>query len=118
MRTVVAVLTGLMLLGLTGCAQPTSGTPAPAATPAATAPSTVAAQPSVSVVTPPPTTVYQAPPATVTVPAQPLTPCQQLHADGYSYDIALAAWSEAGFPANWDADRDGWPCEQSYGDQN
>jgi hypothetical protein len=115
-RVVAAAFVGLSLLGLTACAQPTAGL----ATPAATATTTASAQPPVTVV-PPPATVYVTPPATVTVPGTPekaMTPCRRLHADGYSYEVAYAAWEQEGFPISWDADRDGYPCEQSYGNQN
>jgi hypothetical protein len=114
-RAVAAAVAGVALLGLAGCAQPVTGASAPAATPkAATStppPSTVVVQPS---------TVYVPPPQTVTVTTapKPRTPCQKLHADGYSFDVAYAAWVQAGYPANWDADHDGLPCEQSYGEQN
>jgi hypothetical protein len=116
-RAVAAAFAGLAFLGLTACSQPTPG----AGTPASIATSTVDAQPSVTVVVPPPETVYVAPPETVTVPGAPtkqLTPCRQIYADGYSYELAYAAWRQAGFPPNWDADHDGYPCEQSYGEQN
>jgi hypothetical protein len=112
-RIIAATVAGLALLGLAGCARPTAGVAT-----AAPAKSTVSAPPSVTLVTPPPSTVYAQPPATVTVPAKPLTPCQRLHADGYSFDAAFAAWVQAGYPPNWDADHDGYPCEQSYGEQN
>lgn len=116
-RVAAAILGGVAVLALAACARPVTGTstPADAPKPAAgsSAPSTLA-----------PSTVYVTPPATVTVqqappkPRQPLTPCQRLYADGYSYDAAYSKWAEAGFPPNWDADSDGFPCEQSYGEQN
>ena len=104
---------GAVVLGLAGCAQPVSGTSTPAATPESTA----GARPSTAA---PPSTVYVQPPATVTVTnaPKPRTPCQKLHADGYSFDVAFDAWIQAGSPASWDADHDGLPCEQSYGEQN
>ncbi len=113
-RLVAAAITGLAVLGTAACAHPVTGTGTPADTvaPDSSAPTTVA---------PPTSTVYVTAPETVTVPrppAKPLTPCQRLRADGHSYDIAYAAWVEAGFPPNWDADHDGLPCEQSYGEQN
>jgi hypothetical protein len=112
-RAVAAVVAGVALLGLAGCAQPVAGASSPAAAPKTTAntpTSTVVVQPS---------TVYVSPPQTVTVTnaPKPRTPCQKLYADGYSYDVAFAAWEQAGYPANWDADHDGLPCEQSYGEQ-
>lgn len=70
-------------------------------------------------------TVYVAPPVTVTAPEpapvspKPTqTPCQWLEANGYSYTFAVESWVDEGLPMNWDADRDGYPCEQSYGNQN
>lgn len=115
-RVVSATVVCLACLGLAACAQPTAGT----ATPASTSTSTASAVPSTTVVNPPPATVYAAPPATVTVPvpAKPLTPCQRMHADGYSYAMAFSEWERAGYPPNWDADHDGYPCEQSYGEMN
>lgn len=115
-RVVAATLTGLACLGLAACGQSTAGT----AKPASTSISTVRDEPSTTVITPPPATVYVTPPATVTVPApvKPLTPCQRLHADGYSYSVAFDEWEKAGYPPNWDADHDGYPCEQSYGEMN
>ena len=115
-RVAGATLSALAVVALAGCAQPVTGTGAPAAS---QMPSASAPPPSTVTVTP--STVYVPPPPTVTVqrqPAKPLTPCQKLHADGYSYDVAYASWVDAGFPANWDADKDGLPCEQSYGEQN
>ena len=114
-RAVATAIAGVALLGLAGCAQPVTG----ASAPAAAAPKATASAPTSTVVVTP-STVYVPPPQTVTVtPApKPRTPCQKLYADGYSYDVAYAAWAEAGYPANWDADEDGLPCEQSYGEQN
>jgi hypothetical protein len=122
MNTLVAAitLTGVTLLGLSGCAQPAAvpGSPAPAATPAPVAPS-----PATVVAPPPPSTVYMVPPPpqTVTVPAAPKaaqTSCQWLYANGYSYTAVLSIWAQENFPANWDADHDGYPCEQTYGNKN
>jgi hypothetical protein len=111
-RVVAAIFTGVAAFGLAACAQPVTGTSTPAAT---TKPVPTTVVESTIVVAPPETvTVQQAP----RPQPQPLTPCQQLYADGYSYDAAYVAWADAGFPANWDADYDGFPCEQSYGDQN
>ncbi|HEY7596806.1 MAG TPA: hypothetical protein VH969_26910 [Actinophytocola sp.] len=110
-RIVAAALSGVIALGLAACAQPVDGT-------STAAPRTSTSTPPPATVTVTPSTVYVPPPATVTVPDKPLTPCQKLHAAGYSYDVAYAAWADAGFPANWDADKDGLPCEQSYGEQN
>jgi hypothetical protein len=113
-RIVAAALLGVAAFGLAACAKPVEGT-------GTAAPRTWTSTPPPSTVTVAPSTVYVPPPATVTAPAKPakpLTPCQKLHAAGYSYDVAYAAWVDAGFPANWDADKDGLPCEQSYGEQN
>jgi hypothetical protein len=113
-RFVPAALIGAAaLLGLAACAQPVSGTGGPASTAEPTASSPA---PATVVV---PSTVYVTPPAPVTVqPTTPLTPCQRMYADGYTYDAAYAAWERAGYPVNWDADKDGLPCEQTYGEQN
>jgi hypothetical protein len=109
-RATTAVI-AVVLLFVSACARPVTGVPT------ATGPTTV--QPPATVVVPP-ATVYVAPPATVTVPpvTPTLTPCQRLHADGHTYAVAYTAWEQAGYPANWDADHDGLPCEQSYGEQN
>ena len=111
-RVVAATVGGMAVLGLAACAQPVSGTgaPAPKPTTSSAAPTTVVVE----------STVVVAPPETVTVqPApQPKTPCQRMYADGYTYEAAYTAWADAGFPINWDADKDGYPCEQSYGNQN
>lgn len=111
-RFVAATVVGAaVVLGLAACAQPVTGTASAANVAASSpAPTTVA-----------PSTVYTTPPETVTVrPAPPnrLTPCQRMHADGYSFDAAYAEWALAGYPLNWDADKDGLPCEQSYGERN
>ncbi|MFI7116037.1 hypothetical protein [Amycolatopsis sp. NPDC049868] len=50
--------------------------------------------------------------------APSLTSCQRLFAEGFSYTYAYNAWVNAGRPLSWDADRDGYPCEQSYGNRN
>jgi hypothetical protein len=112
-------LTGVTILGLSACAQPAAvpGSPAAPVTsaPVASSPVTVVAPP------PPPSTVYLVPPQTVTVPATPKatqTSCQWLYANGYSYTAVLSIWAQQNFPANWDADHDGYPCEQTYGNQN
>jgi hypothetical protein len=110
---VTAILAMVPILGLAACAQPVTGT----STPAATTKSAASSAPPMTVVE---STVVVAPPETVTVQPAPVprTPCQQLYADGYSYDATYLAWETAGYPSNWDADSDGFPCEQSYGDQN
>ncbi|MGB3444161.1 MAG: hypothetical protein WBA97_35940 [Actinophytocola sp.] len=117
---VAATFTGMAVLGLAACAQPASvpGSAVPVTT-------SEAGIPPPTTTVPPPVTVFVTPPVTVTVPepapvrpklAQ--TPCQWLKANGYSYEFALLSWADEGFPATWDADRDGYPCEQSYGNQN
>jgi hypothetical protein len=122
-RFVAAIFAALAIVGVAACAQPTAGTPTPAG-------ASLPVQTETAV--PPPTsTVTARPPVTVTVPPQPtvyvpspdpagsgLTPCQSMAANGYSYDEAYSAWADAGYPDNWDADHDGLPCEQSYGEQN
>ena len=50
-------------------------------------------------------------------PAVTGTPCQRLFASGASLDVVYMRWAEAGFPTSWDADKDGIPCEKSYGEQ-
>jgi len=51
-------------------------------------------------------------------PAAGQTPCQWLYANGYSYPEAFAAWAQRGYPPNWSATNDGYPCQRSYGMQN
>lgn len=51
-------------------------------------------------------------------PAAGQTPCQWLHARGYSYAQAYAAWAQNGYPASWSATGDGYPCQKSYGMQH
>lgn len=46
------------------------------------------------------------------------TDCQWLHANGYSYAQAYAAWAQNGYPSNWSATNDGYPCQRSYGMQH
>jgi hypothetical protein len=121
MCTSIAAITlaGVTILGLSACAQPAAvpGSPAAPAVPAPAAPAPV------TVVAPPsPSTVYVMPPQqTVTVPAVPKatqTSCQWLYANGYPYTAVLSIWAQESFPANWDADHDGYPCEQTYGNKN
>lgn len=52
------------------------------------------------------------------VPAPGQTPCQWLHATGYTYAQAFAAWARNGYPASWSATADGYPCQRSYGMQH
>ncbi|RSN24316.1 hypothetical protein DMC63_05200 [Streptomyces sp. WAC 05977] len=79
------------------------------------------------IVPPSTTTAVVAPPATSVVVVEPpvtvtrapsRTSCQRLLAEGFSYTYAFEAWVNAGRPLSWDADRDGYPCEQSYGNRN
>ncbi|MGY6653897.1 hypothetical protein ACXIZN_17150 [Amycolatopsis sp. TRM77291] len=81
------------------------------------------------IVPPSTTTAVVAPPATSVVVVEPpvtvtrapsRTSCQRLLAEGfsYTYTYAFEAWVNAGRPLSWDADRDGYPCEQSYGNRN
>jgi hypothetical protein len=74
------------------------------------------------VVVPAPSTVYVAP-KTVTRSAPTAAPpartsCEWMHDNGYSYVQAYSAWLNAGAPVSWDADHDGYPCEQSLENQN
>jgi hypothetical protein len=105
--------------GLVGCGVTVPGTAVPAPVAPASKAGTQQTAPAPVTVTAPPVVVVQ-PQATVTRPtAVPaLTPCQRLFADGYSYSYAYDEWAKAGYPLSWDADRDGYPCEQSYGNQN
>lgn len=113
---------GLVLLG--GCATDAPRHAAAAATtPVPTTTSSVAPLPPVTITVPAPLTVtVPAPPRPA--PQQPQvvprgqTPCQWLGANGYSYETAYLTWVDYGYPLNWDADKDGYPCEQTYGNQN
>jgi hypothetical protein len=113
-------LSAIAVLGIMvgGCASPGPGRPAPVSTELPVVqPSTVTATPSVVVIQPPVTVVQ--PPLTVVRPQAPvLTSCRRLYADGYTFAYAYDEWVRAGYPANWDADHDGLPCEQSYGERN
>jgi hypothetical protein len=115
-KRITAAVAGVLLFGLAACAQPVSGTGTPAPTNAGAQPSTSAPPTSTITVTPTVT-----PSATVTVsppPAKQTTSCQRMHAEGFSYAEAYAEWQHAGRPPAWDADHDGYPCEQTYGNQN
>jgi hypothetical protein len=101
-----------VVVALGGCAVSVPGKAVPVGSVAPA--STVTAPPSVVVVQPPPVTV----PAPAPAPSKSLTQCQQFAAEGYSFGYAYNAWVRAGYPVGWDADRDGLPCEQSYGEQN
>ena len=110
----IAVVGALLLVsGCTG----NPGTAVPIA-PAAPVTSTVTVAPPQTVVVPPPVTVTQQAPAAQAKPPRDRTACQWMHSNGYSYTAAYNAWLAAGYPLNWDADRDGWPCEQTFGDRN
>lgn len=118
-RMVTALLASagavVSVAALGGCGTPTAGTPVTVVR-EIVPPSTTTA-----VVAPPPTSVVVVePPVTVTrAPAAPsLTSCRRLYAEGYSFTYAFNAWVNAGRPLSWDADRDGYPCEQSYGNRN
>jgi hypothetical protein len=109
---------------------------------------TVVAAPTTTVYVPPPAThtVYVQPAPTHTVYVQPAspatgqwyaqqawiadqpwititpaagqTPCQWLHANGFVYSQAFAAWAQNDYPASWSATNDGYPCQRSYGMQH
>ena len=135
LRTVVAVSA---VLAAAACGVPVAGTAIPAhvSTVVTTAPSTPVTTVPPPVVTstttaPPPRPVmpassqwyaqpgwiYAQPWITIAnVPGQ--TPCQWLHASGYGYPQAFAAWAQNGYPANWSATGDGYPCQKSYGMQH
>jgi hypothetical protein len=125
------------VLALAACGVPVAGNAVPAGiTVVTTAPST----PTVTVSPPPTQTVTAVVPQKVYAPAsgqwyaqsswiyaQPWiaitpaagqTPCQWLHARGYSYPQAFAAWAQNGYPASWSATGDGYPCQKSYGMQH
>lgn len=46
------------------------------------------------------------------------TDCQWLYANGYTYAQAFAAWARRGYPADWSATNDGYPCQRTYGMQH
>ncbi len=142
MRTLrtVAALGAVLALGACGLPPTISVDPgrAPASTATVTAPNppTVTAPPP-AVTVPPPQTVIVVPqgvPASSQWYAQPSwvnaqpwipitpgagqTPCQWLHARGYSYAQTYAAWVQNGSPASWSATGDGYPCQKSYGRQH
>ncbi|WP_181771556.1 hypothetical protein [Amycolatopsis pittospori] len=102
---------------LGGCGTTTAGTPITVVREVVPPPPST----TTAVVAPPPTSIVVVEPrVTVTrAPVAPsLTPCQRLFSEGYSFDYAFSAWINAGRPLSWDADRDGYPCEQSYGNRN
>ncbi|GAA2349776.1 hypothetical protein GCM10009854_29380 [Saccharopolyspora halophila] len=81
--------------------------PAPSAPPPAAAPQ-------------PPPAAPQAPPAAAprAAPSPATHDCQVLQGRGMTYSEVLGYWSSLGLPQDMDDDRDGWPCETIYGDQN
>lgn len=143
-----AALSAVLAVAACGLPGTIPGTPvqAPASTVVVTAssapavsvpPQTVVVQPPQTVVAQPPRTVIAAPPGVAAssqwyaqpswigaqpwiaiTPAAGQTPCQWLHANGYSYPQAYAAWAQNGYPANWSATGDGYPCQKSYGMQH
>ncbi|MEV6909030.1 hypothetical protein [Amycolatopsis sp. NPDC051071] len=127
-RTSAALLisagAAVSIVALGGCGTPTVGTPITVVREVAppSPPSPPSPPPLTTAVVAPPTTsvVVVEPPVTVTrAPVAPsLTSCQRLFAEGYSFTYAFNAWVNAGRPLSWDADRDGYPCEQSYGNRN
>lgn len=114
MKRIVMVV-AVSLGAVAGCTSTVPG--APVVIPVATVlpPPTVTAPP--AVVIQPPVTIVQQPATTVRAPEKALTPCQRMGADGYSYGYAYSAWVRAGYPVSWDADHDGIPCEQTYGER-
>ncbi|HEX5406730.1 MAG TPA: hypothetical protein VFX16_31025 [Pseudonocardiaceae bacterium] len=52
------------------------------------------------------------PPTTKTVGLR--AACRWPHTTGCSYAQAYAAWAQRGYPANWSATNDGYPCQRSY----
>jgi len=130
------------VLALAACGLPrtipgSSQAPASTATVTAPVPATVTAPVPQTIVVPAPQTVIVAPkgvaassqwytqpswidtqPWITITPAAGQTPCQWLHARGYTYAQAYAAWAQNGYPAAWSATGDGYPCQKSYGMQH
>ncbi|WP_460442485.1 hypothetical protein [Amycolatopsis stemonae] len=135
---VTAALSAVLALAACGLPRLNPGSATPAATVTTTLPSTptVTAQPPAVVVQPPQTTTVapkgvaassqwyaqsswiNAQPWITITPSAGQTPCQWLHASGYSYAQAYAAWAQNGYPASWSATNDGYPCQKSYGMQH
>ncbi|MBB5857381.1 hypothetical protein ACFQ05_31235 [Amycolatopsis umgeniensis] len=112
-RTVAALLVSAGAAAvMAGCGTTTAGTPVTVVR-EIVPPSTTTA-----VVAPPATSVVVVEPPVTITRAPSLTSCQRLAADRFSYAYAFDAWVNAGRPLSWDADRDGYPCEQSYGNRN
>jgi hypothetical protein len=144
-RFAVGVVAPLVMVGLlAACGEQGVAVPAattqPTTTTAPTTTTTTAAPSTKTVYLQPPTTktVYVPPPVytpaqaqwyaqpswvdsqpwITIVPAPGQTPCQWLHATGYTYAQAFAAWAQNRYPANWSATGDGYPCQRSYGMQH
>ena len=140
-QKITGALLGLAAVGvLTACGVSSAGVPL--------AVPTTTTQPAATTTTPVPRTVYVVPstrtvyvqppayssPASGQWYAQPswinsqpwitITPdpgqtdCQWLYASGYSYPQAFAAWAQRGYPPNWSATNDGYPCQRTYGMQH
>ncbi|MGW4133073.1 hypothetical protein [Amycolatopsis japonica] len=113
-RMVAALLVSAgAVAALGGCGTTTAGTPVTVVREIVSPPATTTA-----VVAPPATSVVVVEPPVTVTRAPSLTSCQRLFAEGFSYTYAYNAWVNAGRPLSWDADRDGYPCEQSYGNRN
>jgi hypothetical protein len=127
-----ATVTACGVFAVLGLAVSCSSAPQPGAPTSSTAPTTTTVAPQ-AVLPPTPSTVYVAPPETIVVPAPSTvymaprtvtrappaqTSCEWMHDNGYSYAQAYNAWLNAGSPSLWDADHDGYPCEQSFGNRN
>ncbi|UUV33168.1 hypothetical protein NQK81_06855 [Amycolatopsis roodepoortensis] len=112
-RMVTALLMTASAVAVLGaCGTTTAGTPVTVVR-EIVPPSTTTA-----VVAPPATSVVVVEPPVTVTRAPSRTSCQRLLAEGFSYTYAFEAWVNAGRPLSWDADRDGYPCEQSYGNRN
>ncbi|WP_229907672.1 hypothetical protein [Amycolatopsis oliviviridis] len=112
-RMVAALLVSAGAVAALGaCGTTTTGTPVTVVR-EIVPPSTTTA-----VVAPPTTSVVVVEPPVTVTRAPSLTSCQRLFAEGFSYVYAYNSWVNAGRPLSWDADRDGYPCEQSYGNRN
>lgn len=136
---VTASLSAVLALAACGLPRAVSGSASAPSTVVVTAPGTptVTASLPQTVVVQPPQTVTVAPrgvaatgqwyaqpswinaqPWITITPAAGQTACQWLYAHGYSYAQAYAAWAQNGYPANWSATNDGYPCQKSYGMQH
>lgn len=136
MRRIFAAL-GLAAAGLTACAAPQPVYVQPAGAVVTVAPGTTTAAPPVTSYVPPVTSYVPVPRDVAAssqwyaqrawVDAQPWVPitssagqtdCQWLYEHGYTYAQAFAAWAQHGYPANWSATGDGYPCQRTYGKQH